>query len=203
MALRAARRSVAGVGGARVSDPGSSDKGPEPGPRGRYASARTVHTPRTVSAIDPTRWLARCRNAHPKRPDISSAADSPEKAENVVSPPRKPVTTKRRSAGARCPCASKERDRDADEKPADQVGGEGPERQLGHKGVQSHAERPAQPGAEGGPDADRSGARGVHAASFVPATQRAAASSSEARASTQRAPAGVCSFFQNGARVFR
>ena len=33
--------------------------------------------------------------------------------------------------------------------------------------------------------------------------QRAAASSSLARASTQRAPAGVSSFFQNGARVLR
>ena len=33
--------------------------------------------------------------------------------------------------------------------------------------------------------------------------QRAAASSSLARASTQRAPSGVCSFFQNGARVLR
>ena len=33
--------------------------------------------------------------------------------------------------------------------------------------------------------------------------QRASAASSATRASTQRAPAGVCSFFQNGAWVFR
>ncbi len=33
--------------------------------------------------------------------------------------------------------------------------------------------------------------------------QRASAASSLTRASTQRAPSGVCSFFQNGAWVFR
>lgn len=33
--------------------------------------------------------------------------------------------------------------------------------------------------------------------------QRSAAASSLARASTQRPPSGVCSFFQNGARVLR
>jgi len=52
-------------------------------------------------------------------------------------------------------------------------------------------------------DMYREGAGGVHAASFRPGVQRAAAASSEPRASTQRAPAGVCSFFQNGARVLR
>ena len=44
-------------------------------------------------------------------------------------------------------------------------------------------------------DAQPDGSAGVR--------QRAAASSSLARASTQRAPADVSSFFQNGARVLR
>jgi hypothetical protein len=36
-----------------------------------------------------------------------------------------------------------------------------------------------------------------------PSAQRRAARSSVARASTQRSPSPVCSFFQNGARVLR
>jgi len=40
-------------------------------------------------------------------------------------------------------------------------------------------------------------------ATFQERHQRSAAMSSAARASTQRAPAPLCSFFQNGARVFR
>lgn len=52
----------------------------------------------------------------------------------------------------------------------------------------------------------RSGVRsrpGAGGGNAVPAHQRAAASSSASRASTQRSPCGVDSFFQNGARVFR
>ena len=48
---------------------------------------------------------------------------------------------------------------------------------------------------------DRDERRGGHEARL--AYQRAAASSSLARASTQRSPSGIRSFFQNGARVFR
>ena len=49
----------------------------------------------------------------------------------------------------------------------------------------------------------RRGAGPTHAPGSGATSQRAAASSSLARASTQRAPSGVCSFFQNGARVLR
>ena len=56
------------------------------------------------------------------------------------------------------------------------------------------------------PAADPIGFRDGHAAqdyACAACYQRAAASSSLARASTQRSPSGVCSFFQNGARVLR
>ncbi len=49
--------------------------------------------------------------------------------------------------------------------------------------------------------ADRSAPRSQALVAVMP--QRASAASSATRASTQRAPCGVCSFFQNGACVFR
>ncbi len=88
-------------------------------------------------------------------------------------------------------------DDDANQVTANEVGRQRAKRQRLDARIEPQRQAPAQPGAQRRAQCDGSEAqrdRGAHLA---------IASSSVTRASTQRAPEGVCSFFQNGALVFR
>jgi len=89
----------------------------------------------------------------------------------------------------------KERERTADQKATEQVGRQRADLDKAVQAAQPQAKAPAQPGADGGAEPDRE--------KIQRACHRARAVSSVTRASTQRAPSGVSSFFQNGASVFR
>mmetsp|Transcript_36584 Transcript_36584/g.84814 ORF Transcript_36584/g.84814 Transcript_36584/m.84814 type:complete len:144 (-) Transcript_36584:1018-1449(-) len=90
--------------------------------------------------------------------------------------------------------------RHADQQAANQIDQQGAKRKPGPARVEQQAGLPARQSAQRGADRDR---QRIHAA-LAPATpQRASASSSATRASTQCAPSGVYSFFQNGAWVFK
>jgi hypothetical protein len=89
----------------------------------------------------------------------------------------------------------KERERAADQEATEQVGRQCADLDKAVQAAQPQGQAPAQPGANGGAEPDRE--------KIQRACHRARAVSSVTRASTQRAPSGVSSFFQNGASVFR
>jgi len=104
----------------------------------------------------------------------------------------------------------------ADQEAADAIDEQRAERKAGPARVQPQARAPAQQRADDRPRGDGgdaepgnaqrfAGASPVRSAGALPAAmpQRAKAASSPTRASTQRAPSGPISFFQNGACVFR
>ena len=150
-----------------------------------------------------------CPRARPQSPGCSGTSDSPENAEKVVSPPRNPVTTSSRTASFGWRPSREERH--ADQQPAGAVDGQRAEREAAPARARSAARRASDTGrAPTAPTARRmkpalrrrgpaSLAGGAGARFDAP--RRAA--SSALRASTQCAPHGVCSFFQNGACVLR
>ena len=100
--------------------------------------------------------------------------------------------------------------RQADQQPADAVDEQRAERKSGPAGVEPQPGAPARQRPDGGTGghrqhlrAERHRAHPCGPALRASMPQRASAASSLTRASTQRAPSGVVSFFQNGACVFR
>mmetsp|Transcript_6214 Transcript_6214/g.25125 ORF Transcript_6214/g.25125 Transcript_6214/m.25125 type:complete len:674 (-) Transcript_6214:1823-3844(-) len=55
--------------------------------------AATIRMPNQAASSEPTTWARVWASAMPNCPCLSSTSDSPENAENVVKPPRNPVTS--------------------------------------------------------------------------------------------------------------
>ena len=179
--------------------------------RAQLIAARTVHKPSAVSASEPARCAAAVASAQPGWPRSSEFTTSAEKVENVVRPPSTPVMVNRRHSGDKLAAPGQERDRHADQVAADQIRRERSQRQLRPPAVERFDEAETRTSAEPGAEKDseqRSGRAhraGKSAAALTLARpQRFNAASSATRASTHSAlPSGRCSFFQNGACVFR
>ena len=126
----------------------------------------------------------------------------------MVSPPRKPVTSSRRSSSSGL--RSNQASASPMSRPPTQFTASVPSGKPAQRAFSHRLSAPARQRAHGRARRDRQHLRcdGRAAHSCGPALpeampQRASAASSLTRASTQREPSGVLSFFQNGAWVLR